>query len=493
MVVDLDAEPATLLALVHPDWLTWTIEGHLVLESLVRLDSRTGVLTGELAESWDVDPTGTRWTFHLRKGVEWHDGVAASLDDVLFTFDRLLDPSVGAPDRTLFVGARVSKVGPGDVEVKLASPLPSAALAFDRLLILPRHRFPRGDLSRSEDASGPMGTGPMRFSSWTRGREIVLVRNKAYWGPKAHLSQMTFRFVPSHAALLAALDHGDVDIVPRASVETAEHVEGNPALTASYDVVRAGGFDYTAWIQNVDSPKLRDARVRRAIGLAIPRAQIRSEVERCGVQLASGPLPPGHEALVGIAPPTFDPKEAGRLLDEAGVSDNNGDGIREWGGAPARFTLIYPSSSRQQERSATVVADELRRLGVVLELSPIEWAEFLRRVESHDFELASIEWSIDGQPDLYPLFHSSQAAGGLNYGSYANKEVDAWLDDLRTEVRADRRTELLRSIVERLRADEPYTFLFSPIVQAIVRRGAAGVTPTPLGWQPRAWGWGGGG
>src|SRR5580692_1653628 len=265
MVVQLDAEPATLLSLVHPDWLSWTIEGHLVLESLVRVDAHTGVLTGELAESWEVDPSRTRWTFHLRKGARWHDGTPVSAEDVLFTFDRLLDPTVGAPDRAVFAGARVSKVSPGEVEVTLVAPLASAELGFDRVLILPRHRFPRGDLSRSEDASAPIGTGPMRFSSWVRGREIVLVRNPTYWGPPSPTPRMTFRFMASPPAVMAALEHGDIDVVPRAPVELAEQVETRPALAGSYEVARAGGFDYTAWIQNVTSPKLKDPRVRRAL------------------------------------------------------------------------------------------------------------------------------------------------------------------------------------------------------------------------------------
>jgi peptide/nickel transport system substrate-binding protein len=489
MVVQLDAEPATLLPLVHPDWLSWTIDGHLLLESLVRVDARTGRLVGELADSWDVDASRLRWTFRMREGVKWHDGVPASVEDVLFTFDRLLDAAVQAPDRAAFAGARVRKVGSVAVEVTLPSPWASAEAAFDRLLILPRHRFPRGDLSRSEDATAPVGTGPMRFSSWVRGREIILVRNPTYWGPVAPVREMTFRFMPSRSAVLFAIDHGELDVVPRASVEVAEHVEQSPLLRASYDVVRAGGFDYTAWIHNMNAPKLRDVRVRRAVGLSIPRSQIRSEVERCGVELARGPLPSGHEALAGVEAPRFDTAEAGRLLDEAGILDKDGDGVRDWEGQPMQLTLVYPASSRQEERLATVVADELRRLGVTLELSPLEWAEFMRRIETHDFELAAIEWSIDSEPDLYPLFHSSQAAGGLNYGSYANADVDALLEELRSETLQGRRHSLLHAIVERLRADEAYTFLFSPTVQAVVRRGMAGVTPTPLGWQPRAWGW----
>lgn len=489
MVVQLDAEPATLLPLLRPDWLSWTIVGHLVDESLVRVDPHTGALQPELAERWEVDDTHTRWTFHLHHDVSWHDGTPFTADDVVFTFERLLDPSVGAADRALFAGAKVAKTGALDVEVKLHAPLASAELDFDRILILPRHRFPRGDLSRSPDANAPVGTGPMRFSEWARGSEITLVRNDTYWGAPAPLARLTFRFLDSRPAIMAAIERGEIDLVPRAPPELADRVEHDASIAKNYAAIRAASFDYTAWIHNVASPRLADVRVRRAIGLSIPREALRSEVERCSVSFALGPLPLGHPALAGIDPPRFDLRAAAGLFDEAGIVDADHDGRRDLGGVPFGLTLLYPASSRQQERAATVVADELRRIGVTLELVPLEWAQFLRRLEAHDFELAAIQWSIDAEPDLFPLFHSTQVAGSLNYGAYADPEVDEWLEELRSELPPDKRVGLLHDVVARLRRDEPYTFLFAPVTVAVVRRGAHAVEPTALGWEPRAWGW----
>jgi peptide/nickel transport system substrate-binding protein len=489
MTVLLDAEPPSLMPFLRPDWLSWMVIGHLVQESLVRVDARRGVLVPELAEKWEVDETHTRWTFHLRHGVTWHDGVPFTADDVIFTFDRLLDPRVGAPDRVLFSGARVTKIGAFDVEVKLRTPLAAAELDFDRLLILSRHRSPRGDLAHSPDATAPVGTGPMRFGSWTRGARIELARSGAYWGTPAPVASLTFRFPPSHAALLATVDASDFDVVPRATSDMVERVERDQDLRARYSVIRAAGANYTAWIHNVASPKLRDPRVRRAIGLSIPRDVLRCEIERCNVGMAIGPLPPGHPALSGLSAPSFDPKAAAKELDAAGIVDHDADGRRELDGAPLVLRLIYPSSSHDHERSASVVADELRRIGVTLELAPLEWAQFLRQVQNHDFELAAIEWTIDSEPDLFPLFHSTQVAGSLNYGAYASPEVDGWLDELRQERPAARRAELLHEVVTRLRRDEPYTFLFSPLTMAIARRGTRAISPTPLGWEPRAWAW----
>jgi peptide/nickel transport system substrate-binding protein len=489
MVVQLDAEPPTLLPLLRPDWMAWTILGHLVEESLIRVDPHTGALLPELAEKWEVDESHVLWRFHLRRDAFWHDGHPFTADDVLFTFERLLDPDVGAADRALFAGAQVTKVGPYDVEVRLRVPLASAALDFDRLLILPRHRFPFVDLTRSADANAPVGTGPMRFVSWARGVQITLERQDHYWGLPAPLASLTFRFIASPSALIAALERGDVDIVPRTTEDVAERIDADPSLS-SYALVRAAGFDYTAWLHNVASSRLADVRIRRAIGLAIPREPLRADVEHCGVVVAVGPLPPGHPALLGVEPPRFDPGEAARLLDEAGIVDTDGDGKRDKSGAPFVLKLLYPASSREQERAATVIVDELRRLGLLLELVPLEWAQFLRRLESHDFDLAAIQWSIDAEPDLFPLFHSTQVVGSLNYGGYADPEVDSWLEELRTEEPTARRNELLRDVVLRVRRDEPYTFLFSPLTIAVVRRGAYGVTPTALGWEPRLWAWG---
>jgi peptide/nickel transport system substrate-binding protein len=489
MVVHLDAEPPTLLPLVRPDWMSWTVVGHQVMESLVRVDPRTGALLPELAESWEVDDARVRWVFHLRQGVTWHDGQPFSADDVVFTFERLLDPDVGAADRALFSGTRVAKLGPYEVEVKLRAALAAAPLDFDRVLILPRHRFPRGDLLRSSDATEPVGTGPMRFASWTRGVQIALARNDHYWGPPSPLASLVFRFMSSRPALTAAVLRGELDVVPRAPVELIERASRDPALSQQYDVVRAAGFDYTAWIYNVASPKLSDARLRRAIGLTIPREALRAEVERCSVAFALGPLPPGHPALAGIDPPTYDPVLAGHLLDQAGIVDVNGDGKRDRDGAPFSLSLLYPSSSRQQERVATVIADELRHIGLMMDLVPLEWAQFLRRLESHDFEIAAIQWSIDAEPDLFPLLHSTQVAGSLNYGGYADHDVDGWLEELRTALSPDRRNQLLHEVAVRLRRDEPDTFLFSPLTLALVHRGAYGVAPTAVGWEPRAWGW----
>ncbi|MEO8797638.1 MAG: ABC transporter substrate-binding protein, partial [Polyangiaceae bacterium] len=240
-------------------------------------------------------------------------------------------------------------------------------------------------------------------------------------------------------------------------------------------------------VQDVASPKLADARVRRAIGLAVPRDRLRCEVLACSVSTATGPLPADHPALAGLAPPMYDPLAAARELDAAGVVDHDGDGIREQNGVPFTLKLIVPTTSTDQARIASVVADELRKLGVILEVVPLEWSQFRRALETHSFELAAIEWTIDREPDLFPLFHSTQSAGALNYGGYADAEVDRLLEDQRRGAGDHRAT--LRAVTERIRRDEPYTFLFSPLVVAIVRKGTLNVTPTPLGWQPRAFGW----
>ena len=487
MTVQLDAEPPNLMPSLHPDWMSHVIVAHLVEESLVRIDASRGVLVPELAESWDVDASRTKWTFHLRPHVLWHDGAPFTSDDVVFTVQRIADPEVGAADRALFAGAFAHASDPLTVSITFRAPLASPDVTFDRLLILARHRSPRGNLGESLDATAPVGTGPMKFSAWARGAKIDLTRWDSYWGPKAPVSALTFRFPPTYGRVLEELRNGEVDVVPRAPNDAVTAVEKEAELGAKYRVVRAAGTSYTAWVHDVASKKLSDARVRRAIGLVVPRDRLRCEIESCNVSIASGPLPSDHPAMAGIDPPRFDPTEAKKLLDDAGIVDHDGDGMREQDGAPFKLQLIVPTTSSEQERIASVVADELRKIGVVLDVMPLEWSQFRRALETHAFEIAAIEWTIDRDPDLFPLFHSTESAGSLNYGAYADPDVDRALEDARLS--PDRKVELYRQVAARIRRDEPYTFLFSPLIVAIARKNTLNVAPTPMGWQPRAFAW----
>ena len=118
--------------------------------------------------------------------------------------------------------------------------------------------------------------------------------------------------------------------------------------------------------------------------------------------------------------------------------------------------------------------------------------QLLEKLASHDFDLAAMEWSIDNDPDLFPLYHSTQLVGSLNYGGYADHDVDGWLEQLRAGAGGGPppdKTVLLHEVVARVRRDEPTTFLFSPLTLAIVRKGTQNVVPTPVGWVPRSWGW----
>ena len=487
MIVQLDAEPPNLMPTLRPDWMSHVIVAHLIEESLIHIDPKGGEPVPELAESWSVDAAKMKWTFHLRKGVTWHDGQPFTADDVVFTFQRVSDPAVGAADRALFAGASAKATDPLTVVVTLRAPLAAPEVSFDRLLILSRHRSPRGDLGQSPDATAPIGTGPMRFVAWSRGATVDLARWDSYWGPRPPLATMTFRFPPTYGRVLEELQEGDVDVVPRAPNDAAAAIAKDPILAARYDVVRAGGASYTAWVHNISSKKLADPRVRRAIGLSIPRDRLRCEVESCDVSITLGPLPADHPAMHDIAPPTFDPALAARDLDDAGIVDRDGDGVRDQDGAPFTLRLIVPSTSSEQERIASVVVDELRKIGVRLEVMPLEWSQFRRALESHDFELAAIEWTIDAEPDLFPLFHSTELAGSLNYGAYSSSAVDHALEEQRRGGAG--RMESLHDVAMRVRADEPYTFLFSPLVVAIVKKGAVNVAPTPLGWDPRSFGW----
>ena len=412
-----------------------------------------------------------KWTFHLRHGVLWHDDVPFTADDVVFTLQRVSDPAVGASDRAIFSGAHAHAVDSETVEITFKAPLASPETAFDRLLILSRHRSPRGDLGMSPDATAPIGTGPLKFVSWMRGAQIDLAIWDHYWGTKSPLEKMTFRFPPTYGNVIGALQEGSVDVVPRRAERRRGHDENESCAERKIRRPARGRLELHRVGAQRFLEKLADPRVRRAIGLAVPRAKLQCEIEACNVAVTLGPLPADHPAMADIAAPHFDLAEAARDLDSAGIVDTDGDGVREMDGQPFTIHLIVPTTSTEQEKIASVVADELRKIGVRFEVLPLEWSQFRRAIELHDFELAAIEWTIDAEPDLFPLFHSTAASGSLNYGGYSNANVDRLLEALRSDT--GDRNEMQHDIVTQIRDDEPYTFLFSPLIVAIVRKGRA--------------------
>ncbi|MCC7540749.1 MAG: hypothetical protein IT379_31320, partial [Deltaproteobacteria bacterium] len=481
----LETEPLHLLPMLRPDLSAFRVVGHSILEPLLRVDAATGRLEPVLAERWEATDGGRVLTFHLRHGVRFHDGRPLTSADVRFTFDRLLDPTVqAASQRSDF--ERLNRVETPDdhtVVLRFREPHFLVYQNLDKLFILPRHVYGVGDLNTHAALRSPVGTGPFRFVRWVAGERIEVARFAGYWGTPARAPRLVHRIVTdSNAAFDLAL-RGDVDVVTRLLPEHVERIErGEQRDRLRLVPTPASGYSFLTY--NLRTPALADPRIRRAIGHFLDRDAIHCALDRCLSRAARSPFLAGHALDVERPEPRFDPAAGTRLLDQTGARDSDGDGIRDLGVHPLRFTLLVPSTSRSLHRQVELLQQRLRAVGVRMDIRPAEWGALLTRLSEHDYEAAALQWSIDPETDLYPLFHSSQIEGGQNYGSVRDADVDRLLEEARRTLDAERRNGLLRQLLARLDAIAPYTYLASTFRVAVVRRDVSGLVAEPWGFRP---------
>jgi len=325
-----------------------------------------------LAESWTISDDGKTYTFKLRSGVKFHDGTDMNADDVKFSLDRARAEGSTNAQKALFAGIESVTVSTADsVVVQLKSPAGNFLFNMgwgDAVIVAPE--------SADGNKANPVGTGPFKFGNWVKGASVDLVRNDAYWGKKAALEKATFRFISDPAAALSAMLAGDVDAF--ANFPAPESV---PQLRADprFKVVIGSTEGETILTTNNTKPPFNDVRVRRAIAHALDRqAIIDGAMFGLGTPIGThfAPHHPAYVDLVGQYP--MDIEGAKKLLADAGHPN----------GFKATLKLPPPSYAR---RGGEIIAAQLRKIGIDLEIIPVEWGVWVPEVfKAKDYDLTIV-------------------------------------------------------------------------------------------------------
>ncbi len=277
-----------------------------------------GKLHPGLATEWKH--TGpTQWTFKIRQGVKWHNGDPFSSADAKFSLERTWDPKVGTRVSTVFTTIdRIEALDPATliIHTKKPDPLLAARLAFYGGQIAPKKYLESvgGDTFNAK----PVGTGPVRFVSWTKDDKIVLEANPDYWGGKPDFDRMIVRAIPEMAPRIASLLKGEVDMITQLPPDHGERVAQNPT-TRVVGALYAGLYVLAV---NSKVPPLDNPLVKQALSLAIDRQAIVKELWRGRGIVPSGPIAKGDNHFDGSLPPlAFNPKEARERLKKAGYKN----------------------------------------------------------------------------------------------------------------------------------------------------------------------------
>jgi peptide/nickel transport system substrate-binding protein len=377
-IVILGSDPEHLNAGISTGYPIGAVGANLY-SALVYLDP-DGAPHGELAESWTVSDDNLVYTFTLRPAA-FHDGEPLTSADVVYSMEEVLAPNHG---RFLNAYNAIASIeAPDDATVVITLEQPYAPLlgllsVFDAP-VLPRHVYEGTDVLTNPANQQPIGSGPFRFVEWVRGERVVLERYDDYFLEPALLDRLVYRIVPQDVARAVALEVGEADLVwgfymPPADLD---RLEADPNI----EVWRGLTIPSLYFVfVNTDNPDLADPRVRQALMHAIDREQIVEQAQGGLGEVAAGPFGAGFAYAYSEAADfrdlyPYDPERARELLAEAGVSDLSLD-------------FVYDSARGAFAAAAEIMRDNLRQVGITLNVQPVERSVMVERVYGRQYDLS---------------------------------------------------------------------------------------------------------
>jgi peptide/nickel transport system substrate-binding protein len=444
--------------------------GQLMYDSLMDLgeDLRAHPRLAERLEQ----PDPLTYIAHLRRGVTFHDGRALTARDVVHTYSQFLDPAFVSPMKGAFtVMAGVRALDDYTVAFSLKQPFPS----FPVTNLVPVPILPAG-VDEATLARTPNGTGPYRFVRYAADDALEVAAFPDYWNGQPQNSGVVFKVIPDDTMRGLELRKGTADLIVN---DIPPDIVHQMEKRGDFSIVRSPGLDFSYLGFNMRDPVVSDKRIRHAIGFATNRDAIVKYLRRDLAHLATGLLPPRAWAYEpDIFMFTYDPERAKRLLDDAGYPDPDGDGPLP------RLRLSLKISTNEEVRlQSTVIQQDLRRVGIDLDLRSYELATVFADILKGNFQIMSLQW-VGGaviDPDiLRRIFHSTQTPpAGFNRGYYRNAEVDRLLEQAGSALDEPERKKYYSAAQRLIAEDAVYIPIWNRVNVAVAQKEITGVQLMP--------------
>jgi peptide/nickel transport system substrate-binding protein len=429
----------------------------LTYAGLMRLSASGGLLP-ELAESYTISDDGKTYTFVLRSDAKFTDGSNVTAADVAFTVKKAQDPGLKSPEYANWSGIGVAVVDSRTVRFTLTKPY-APFLGLTTLGILPARlwqNISNTEFPFSALQTNPVGSGPFKITSMSRNasgliQSVSLDANPYYVLGRPYLNGVTFRFYANTDDLNGALLSG--------AIESAYGIPTKKALTAPYARV------FGVFFNPNDNQIYARAEVRKALSLAIGREKIVSDVLGGYATPIMGPVPPG-EGVIQVPIPQGGTLQAAKVLQAAGWTyDGN---ARQWVNVKAKQTLsnitIRTSNVPELKNVAGAVKTDWEKLGISVDIELYEPGDLSQNViRPRKYGALLYGMVIGRDQDLYAFWDSQERNDpGLNVALYANKTVDALLEETRGITSEDTRRKNLQKIEDTVAADYPAAFIYAP-------------------------------
>jgi|SRR5579884_273028 len=473
-------EPRRLIPMLASDSASQTITS-LIFNGLVKYDKNIQ-LVGDLAESFERAPDCRSATFHLRKGVKWQDGREFTADDVLFTYQKIIDPNVITPYSSAFETVeKVEKVDPYTVRVVYREPF-APGLESWTMGILPKHLLEGENLNTDPFSRNPVGTGPFRFSEWVTGQRVTLNANPDYFEGKPAIEAYIYRLIPDTATQFLELRALNIDLMGLSPIQYQKQTD-SPFFKKEFNKFKYPALSYTYIGYNLRDPRFSDQRVRQALTRAINKKAIIQGVLLGLGRPATGPYIPESWAFnPDVRDLDYNPEEAKALLAEAGWRPDS-DGLLKKEGRSFAFTLLTNQGNAERAKAAEIIQRDLSKIGIQVQIRTLEWQTLLHQfIDKRQFEAVIMGWGVGLDPDIYNIWHSGKIKEGeFNFISYQNPQVDDLLIKGRQTCNQEERKKIYRQVHRLIAEDQPYTFLYYPMALPVVQKRFQGIAPSPIG------------
>ena len=466
-----------------------------VFNRLVDFTPGTTHLVPSLAESWEISPDGTVYTFHLRKSVKFQSNKQFkpsrdfNADDVIFSFMRQMDPknpyhNVSGGTYSNFESLelstlikRIDRVDDHTVRFTLAHPeapfLADLAWYFASI-----HSAEYADAMLKAGTPekvdmNPIGTGPFELVQYQKDSRILYKAFPDYWQGKAKLDRLVFSITPDASVRYAKLEKNECQVMPFPNPADLDKMRANPDITLEQKAGLNTGF----LAFNTTKAPTDNVKVRQALAMAINKPAIIEAIFKGTGTVAKNILPPGvWSADKDLKDYDYDPEKAKALLQQAGVKP--GTEIALWAMPVQR---PYNPNAR---RMAEMIQSDWAKVGIKANIVSYEWGEYLKRVRSGEHQAALMGWTTaTGDPDNFfgPLYSCTSAQGGSNSSKWCYQPFEKLITEARAEPDQGKRTALYLQAQQIMHDQMPAVMIAHSTIFEPVRKSVSGYQVDPFG------------
>jgi len=469
------------------DYNTFSIEvGQLLYESLCERNAETWELEGRLAKSWTISPDKLTYTFKLNPDAKWEDGTPVTSDDVIFTYNTVMNPQNLTSLFRLDYEASFVKVYAPDKETVVFKAKNRRWSNFNTaysFTVLPKHEFEHGDFNKDFNIALPPGSGPYIIEDVQPERFIVLKRRDDYWCKDLpqkkgmyNFARIKYKFILDDEIRLEALKKGDIDLAfPPSAKKWVEWTQENPPYQVKQHWILAKKvynerpMGYSGFHMNMRRDKFKDVRVRKALAYLLNVKLINEKLMYNQYLPLYSYFPDFFNNDPDLPHFNYNPEKARALLAQAGWDRVDSDGVLI-NGRGERFEIEFPYSSASLEKHLTIYKEDCAKVGIRINLDLLSAAAYTKKVfEDHDFDMVWLAWGRGGRfPSVEDGWRSDRAdaVNTNNIVGYKNPELDKLLDLYLKEYTVEKRIQILKKIDLILTNDVPTVLLwYAPYVR----------------------------